>query len=590
MKVLDGGLGAKPPADSSFEVGIDLGTTHSVVAVFEDGKYRVLRNELDRTLVPSVVALAENGELLVGDPAMERMLRRPEQAISRFKPEMGTNTEYKLGTQKLGPVALSAMVLREMKAIAEHALGGPVSRAVITVPAWFREPQRKATIEAGALAGLDVRRVLNEPTAAAIAHGLHQADHEAVTVVLDLGGGTFDVTVLELFEGVVEVLASVGDTHLGGEDFTDALLEYAIDQIGPNTTLRGETKAVLRHRAEGAKRALSAKERVDLELPDPSAQGWQVLSSLGIDRSTFEELNAPRLERVRTCVREALVQAGKAPDEIQEILLVGGATRMPCIHALTEKIFARAPRADVNVDEVVACGAAVQTALLNRDEGVKDFVVTDVTPHSLGIGIVREYRGTEIDGCFDPILHRGTTIPVSRSRTYYTLSAQQSQIEVEVYQGESRKITQNQFLGRLVVDELPTSKDPGYRCDIQVRFSHDANGLLEVEATVPKTDRQVRTIIERQPGRLAKEDRARAIETLQTLKTPPRELLPNRYALERAQRIFENLPPDHKDMLDEPLLRFEAALEDDDPREIKESRRALLRVAEQVGRIVGLEP
>lgn len=585
MKVLDGG--ATPPVGRV--VGIDLGTTHSLVAVFEDGRPRVLVNELGRTLVPSAVAVTEDGHLLVGDPALERLVRRPGDGVARFKPNMGTNTSYRLGAHDLTPVGLSAMILREMRAIAEAALGAPVTRAVVTVPAWFREPQRKATVEAAALAGLEVSRVLNEPTAAAIAHGLHKLDHEAITVVLDLGGGTFDVTVLDLFEGVVEVLASVGDTHLGGEDFTDALLEHALDALGEGVELSSERRAQLRHRAELAKRGLGTKEVVELEIPDPRADGWVAKDTLRIDRSTFDRLNAPRIERVRACVREALVQAGKAASDVDEVLLVGGATRMPSVHALAEEVFARTPRVDADVDEVVVCGAAVQTALLERHEGVRDFVVTDVTPHSLGIAISREYRGTPVDDQFDAILHRGTTIPVSRERSYSTVHARQEAVVLEVYQGEHRRASRNQYLGQLLVDGLPTGRDPEHRYEVRVRFTHDANGLLEVEATVPATDKQVRTVIERQPGQLPEEARRRAVEALEALKTPPRELLPNRYALERAQRVFEGLRPEHKAWLDAPLLRFEAALAEEEPKEITASRLALISATDRICRIVGLE-
>ena len=577
------------PATGGRTVGIDLGTTHSVVAVFENGRPRVLFNELGRALVPSAIAVSEDGTLLVGDPALERLVRRPTDGVARFKPDMGTTRSYQLKEHVLSPVSLSAMILREMRAMAEAALGERISKAVVTVPAWFREPQRRATIEAATLAGLEVPRVLNEPTAAAIAHGLHKSDHEAITVVLDLGGGTFDVTVIELFDGVVEVLASVGDTHLGGEDFTDALLDYTLDLLGKGVELASDRRAQLRHRVETAKRALSHSEAVTLELPDPSEDTWVTKQTHEIDRTTFNSLNAARLERIRSCVHEALVQAGKAPTDVEEILLVGGATRMPCVHQVAEELFGRTPRAKVDVDEVVACGAAVQAALLERELAVKDFVVTDVIPHSLGTAIVREYRGRYVDDQFDVVLHRGTTIPVSRTRSYYPVDARQQHIRIDVYQGERRTASQNEFLGELVVDGLPVSRNRDRPCEVQVRFTHDANGILEIEATVPSIDKQVRTVIEKQPGKLPEKELARALEAMQLLKTPPRELLPNRYALERAQRIFETLRPEHKEWLDEPILRFEAALNDGEPQEIERSRKALVDATNQVSRVAGID-
>ncbi|MEO1335305.1 MAG: Hsp70 family protein, partial [Myxococcota bacterium] len=474
-------------------------------------------------------------------------------------------------------VALSALILRELKTVAENHLQAPVTHAVITVPAWFREPQRAATVEAAQVAGLHIDRVLNEPTAAAIAHGLHQADRESITVVLDLGGGTFDVTILEMFEGVVEVIASVGDTQLGGEDFTDGLVEHLVETHGVD---KFGSAAELRRKVELAKRALTDAESANIITHD---------ETIAVDRATLEAVNQKLLERIRTCITEAMVQAGHSTRQITEVLLVGGATRMPCIHALAESIFERKPLSGIDVDHVVAEGAAVQTALLAKDEAVKDFVVTDVTPHSLGVAVVREHRGTILDDYFSPILHRGTTIPVSRSEPFSTIHHEQDSVTLKVYQGEHRKASFNEHIGQLIVDKLPISKNVEDRCAFQVRFSHDANGLLEVEATVDSTGRKVSTVIERRPGALSEADRDKAIEAMQSLKTPPRELLPNRYALERANRIYSTLRPEHRYVLDDVLLQFEAALERQDPREMEQTRSALNRALDNVAHLTELE-
>lgn len=569
---------SRAPGPTRFEgplLGIDLGTTHSVAAVLETDGPRPLSNSLGRTLVSSAVALGDGDDLLIGDAALERVHRRPGDGVVRFKPDMGSKRTWRIGHRELGPVELSALVLREMKALAEASLQTTVTDAVVTVPAWFQEPQRRATIEAGRLAGLQIRRVLNEPTAAALAHGLHTA-HEARTIlVLDLGGGTFDVTALSMFEGVVEVLASVGDTHLGGEDFTDALLEHVLAGAEPDP----EARALLRARCELAKRSLSREDAVDI----PYAGG-----EIAVRRDTFEALNAPRLERVRHCVTEALMQGRLAPKDIDEVVLVGGATRMPCIHELVKAIFGREPRAGIDVDHIVACGAAVQAALLAKNDAVRDFVVTDVLPHSLGVAYVKFVDDTYLDDRFDPILPRTTTLPASRRETYLTLHQKQDTLHLDVYQGERRIASHNHHLGRLVVERLPTSEEEDHRVPVEVRFSHDTNGLLEVEATVPSTGEVVSSVFERGAD-LSEADRAQALAALAALKIPPQEQLPNRFALERARRLFEMLPHgSERETLDHALSRFEAALVREDVHAPK-ARQAVIETVEMLAKRLGIK-
>ncbi len=562
-------------------VGIDLGTTHSVVAVYEelpDGTRgpRVLTDALGHTLIPSVVAEADDGSLLVGPAARERLTTHASSGIARFKTEMGSPRGTRLGGEELDPVHLSALVLRHLKGLAEQALGVPVEQAVVTIPAWFREPQRQATITAGRLAGLEVRRVLHEPTAAAIAWGLTDTETERTIAVLDLGGGTFDVTLLEVFDGVVEVLATAGDTHLGGEDFTDVLVRRAHEHLG--ITGEGYTpsqRGVLRHRCEQAKRRLSEAIGTEILLPHPHGPDvrWTV------SRAQLDEWLGGHLGRIRACVREALVQGKVRPSDIDDVLLVGGATRTPGVRTVASELFGVPARNDIDPDHVVALGAAVQAALLDKDHGVRDLVVTDITPFSLGTSIVRRYGDQLLHDHFDPVLHRGTTLPATRVAHYTTTHPKQTQVRIGVFQGEKRVASHNERLGEVVLDELPTHEDDSVE-DLTVRFTHDTNGLLQVEATLDSTGATVQVLIQRAGHDLVGTDLDQAVAALDRLKIEPADLLPNRFSLERAHRVYELLDADHKEHLDPVLLAYEAALKDGEPQAIANRRATLDRVVQ----------
>ncbi len=549
-------------------LGIDLGTTHSLIALLEPEGPKVLQNELGDSLIPSAVALDSQGQLLVGAAALERIRRDEKAGLRRFKTEMGTNKTWTLGEHKLSPIALSAMILRELKELAESQLDTEVENAVITVPAWFKEPQRQATMEAAKLAGLKVQRLINEPTAAALAHGLYGKEEELTLLVIDLGGGTFDVTLMDLYEGVAEVRASTGDTHLGGEDFTDTLYKQLLADLKEPGS--GEMWA----RAEQAKRKLQSQDEVTIKGTNGGATT--------ISRGRFEELNASLIERITTSITEVLVQGKARKDRVQKILLVGGATRMGCIEDLVEKIFRKKALKAQDVDQIVAQGAAIQAGLIAGDRSVKDIVLTDVVAHSLGISIIRDWQGQTLSDRFDPLIHRGTTIPTSRKRPYYTVHHQQSMVTIEVYQGERRVASENDLLGTLEVTDLPTSSDPEERCSFEVRFTHDTNGLLEVEATVTDTKQKVSTVIDRGISLLDEQQKAAAVKALNELKIDQRDLLPNKYLLERAQRIFSVLNEQDKNYLDQPLLAFEAALESGDPKTIKELRASLTQLCNQL--------
>ncbi|MEO0605947.1 MAG: Hsp70 family protein [Myxococcota bacterium] len=458
-------------------LGIDLGTTHSLVAVFEDGGPRVLEHDLGSALVPSQVALDDDDHLLVGFPARTLRQRRPERGLARFKPDMGQARDLKLGDTVLNPVTASALVLKELKAAAEARLGFPVQRAVISVPAWFREPQRKATLDAGQLAGFDVQRLINEPTAAALAHGLHADDDMRRVAVLDLGGGTFDVTVIELFEGLVDVRASVGDVHLGGEDATDAIVSW-LTQQGSALSLTPLAFARVRHRAERAKRALSEASVVEIDRSDIDG------GTSRLDRATFAELCAPLLERMRALIGQALVQASLTPADIDDVVLVGGSVRIPAVQDLATRVFGKPPLPLGEVDELVALGAAVQAGLIQGHAALRERLVTDVLTHSLGVSAVRSWQDEVYADRFVPLLGRGTTLPASRASTFQTVHPTQSEVVLHVYEGERRVASENHLLGTLSVPVPAHGEDEDVREALEIRFTHDASGLLEVEATV----------------------------------------------------------------------------------------------------------
>ena len=559
-------------------IGIDLGTTHSVVAVCEGGVPRVLADAEGRTLFPSVVAVDASGATLVGAAARERAVGAA--AAARFKPDMGSERRHDLGARALSPVALSALVLRHVVAVAEEALGARPTRAVISVPAWFGEPQRRATLDAAQLAGLEVLRLVNEPTAAAIAHGLHADDEPRTIAVLDLGGGTFDVTLLESFDGLLDVAASVGDVHLGGEDVTDAVVKLLCEDAGM-ALLDPSLGGRLRVRAERAKRQLSTVDVV--EVPRTELDG----GTTELSRDRLEQACAPLAVRVKRWVRQALMQSGVRPGEVDEVVLVGGAARMPWLAREAEALLGQAPRPLGDVDHLVALGAAVQAALVLDHAAVRERVVTDVLTHSLGVGVVQRWGDQVFDDRFDPVLPRGTTLPASRVESYRAVHPEQTHILLDIYEGEHRDASANTKLGELRIEGLPTGDERG--ASISVRFAHDASGLLEVRATVDATGNEAQLVLERGGTHYRDEERAEALQALERLAVSPRELLPNRYLLERATWVVELLAGPARTELDDLLTGFEAALASEDPQRIERWRTALSERVEAVAAAHGLD-
>lgn len=557
-------------------IGIDLGTTNSLAAVLSDDGPRLIPNALGDVLTPSVVGIDLQDHLLVGRTARELSISSPERCAARFKRYMGTEWQTQLAGRRFNAVELSSLVLKSLKIDAEAMLGSTVDRAVITVPAYFNEHQRKATIYAGQLAGLNVERILNEPTAAAIAYGYQENPDEQTIAVLDLGGGTFDISIVERFQGVLEVRASAGETFLGGEDFTHAMAARIVEQSG-RLFERAEHEAPrmiarLLNECELAKKQLTLLETAVIRIPNDQGEFAECPHTVEITRAQFELWTEPILRRIEMPIRRALGDAQIQKNAIHDVLLVGGATRMPCVKKRALEIFARDPRVGLNPDEAVALGASVQAALIDRATALEDLVVTDVAPFTLGIEVSHTLAGTHRSGYFLPIIHRNTTIPTSRVKRIETVYPNQAHIKIRVFQGENRRVDENVNLGELKLDEIPLG--PAGQ-EVDVRFTYDLNGVLEVEATIVATGRKINHVITKLTHGLAPEDIQKAVLELQLLKTHPREEARHQHLLRWAERMFRELPVRERQHLELLLTGFEDALEMQEPQLIEQHRAEL---------------
>ncbi len=550
----------------SMIIGIDLGTTNSLVSIWRDGEATLIPNALGQVLTPSVVSLDRSGEILVGAAAQERMASHPQHSAAAFKRMMGTSRTVMLGDRPFRPEELSSFVLRALKADAEAYLGVPVHEAVITVPAYFSDAQRKATKVAGELADLQVERVLNEPTAAALAYGLHerQAGRDGKILVFDLGGGTFDVSVIDLFDGVMEVRATAGDNFLGGEDFDAAIMAWFVETTGatlpdpydPDPAARS-VRARLRRAAEQARRRLSTADEAPIALDIDSRTATAVL-----DTAAYQRIAEPLLDRLRQPIARALADSRIRSDDLSHIVLAGGATRMPVVRRLAATLFGRLPLQIIDPDQVVALGAAVQAGLKMRDAALTDVVLTDVAPYTLGIEVVESLGAAGVSaGRLLPVIERNTVVPVSRAQTVTPVRDFQSQVDVRIYQGESRLVKDNIPLGNLTLRLKPRRREEQA---IEVRFTYDVNGLLEVSARSVVDGVAEQIIIEQHAGVLSPEEIRERLAALAHLKLPARAAAKSRLLLARAERVFEESLGTHREQLGRCIARFEAALAEDD--------------------------
>jgi len=506
-------------------IGIDLGTTNSCVAVMVGSEPIVIPNDEGARTTPSVVGFLDNGERKIGAPAKRQAITNPRRTVASIKRFMGMRhseatseiarmpykvvkgdndtTRVDIDSRLYTPQEISAIILQKMKKIAEDYLGETVTEAVITVPAYFNDSQRQATKEAGAIAGLDVKRIVNEPTAAALAYGLDKRDRDMKIAVYDLGGGTFDISILELGGGVFEVKSTNGDTHLGGDDFDQTIIEWlaAEFQRQENMDLRKDPMALqrLKEAAEKAKIELSSSTETEINLPYITAvDGVPKHLVLKLSKSKFEQMTDSLVQRTLEPCRKALQDAGLKPAEIDEVILVGGSTRIPRIQEEVEKFFGKKPNRSVNPDEVVAIGAAVQGAILSGNAGTSGMLLLDVTPLSLGI----ETMGN----IYDVVIEANTTVPTKKSKTYSTASDNQPQVEIHILQGERPMAKDNRSVGRFILDGIPPA--PRGVPQVEVTFDMDANGILSVTAMDKGSGKKQNVRIEASTG-LSKEEIAR---------------------------------------------------------------------------------
>ena len=537
-------------------VGIDLGTTHSLVGAYREDGPVLFPNALGDVLTPSVVSV-DGDRILVGQAARDRLISHPQHTVAAFKRWMGTPRETRLGDRAFRPEDLSALVLRALIADAEAALGEKVEEAVISVPAYFSDAQRKATRAAGEIAGVRVERLINEPTAAALAYGLQNREGEGRFLVFDLGGGTFDVSILECFDNVFEVHASAGDNFLGGEDFLDVLVEAFLADASLNPrALKAAEMAQVRRRMEKLKRELGTGEGTFQAQIGDKQYDWTV------DESRFASLAEPLVQRMRGPIERAMRDARLQPDQLDEIVLVGGASRMPLVSRLVSRMFGRLPLRHINPDQAIALGAVVASGLKRRDAKLEEIILTDVCPYTLGTEVAkRDANGQVQTGFFHPIILRNSTVPVSREDSFSPMHDRQERLTIDIYQGENPLVANNIKLGEIgILLDPRRSRDEN---SVTVRFTYDINGLLQVEVTEHATQRKHELVLEQNPGLLTPEEIRARLAALADLKVHPRDQQENIALLTRAERMYEEYLHE-RDRLQEWIGHFRSALESQD--------------------------
>ncbi|ACD24927.1 molecular chaperone HscC [Clostridium botulinum] len=557
-------------------IGIDLGTTNSLVSHFTEDGPAIIPNRLGDLLTPSVVSIDENEQIYIGKIARERQSVYPDNTVSIFKRSMGSEKVFKLGSKEFLPEELSSFVLRSLKEDAEFYLKEEVVEAIISVPAYFNDAQRKATKRAGELAGLKVERLINEPTAAAIAYGLNQKKDNTKFLVFDLGGGTFDVSILELYKNIMEVRAVAGNNYLGGEDFTEIIENMFINSYKlDKQNLDNKTLSNIRRQAEITKLSFSKEKDVIMKC---KVEEEVLQYSLNLD--DYEKSCQLILKKLRRPIERALSDASIKIREIDSIVLVGGATKLPIIRNFVAKLFGRLPLVHINPDEAVALGAAIQGAMKSRNKAIREIVLTDVCPYTLGTSIsIEKANGNYESGHFYPIIERNTIIPVSKIDRLYTIYDNQNFISVKVLQGESRLSKDNIYLGEI---NVPVPKGKGGEQSIDIRYTYDINGILEVEVTVVSTEFKKRIVIRNNSNSMSDEEVEKRLEELKELKIHPREEEEIKLLLSRGERLYEENIGERREYIAKLLEEFENILDKQDKREAEKAAKELKEVLENI--------
>ena len=547
-------------------IGIDLGTTNSLVAYYGDDGPHIIPNRLGGRLTPSVVSV-EGEHIYVGDVAKERMLTHPEDSAAVFKRTMGTDAKYRLSGRLFRSEELSSFILRSLKEDAEAFLGEEITEAVISVPAYFNDARRKATKHAGELAGLKVERIISEPTAAAVAYGLYEMQDDAKVLVFDLGGGTFDVSILELSGTILEVRAVAGDNYLGGEDFTAVIEDMWYKKADVDRdSLDEKTLRHVHKQAENCKLSIDKERTVNMKCIIADEE-----KEVQIRLDEFENNCEELLERIRIPVRKSLSDAKLKLSEIDKVVMVGGATRLPLVRRLVGRLFRSLPDTTVNPDEAIAIGAAIQAAMKERRESIREVILTDVCPFTLSteVSIEREGGGFE-SGHVCPIIERNTVIPASRTETLYPLYDNQKSIRVKVLQGESRFAENNLNLGELEIP-LPIKRKKDEN-SVDVTYTYDVNSILEVQVRVNLTGVVTKQILKGRDVDMTDEEIAARMEELAYLKIPPREQEKNKLLLVKGERLYEENFGEDRQVIEHYIRKFEQALNSQDPKRIDAAR------------------
>ena len=557
-------------------IGIDLGTTNCLAAYFSEEEPKLIPNKQGEYLTPSIISVDEEDQLYIGATARERKVKYPEQTVEVFKRSMGTEKQFLMGRRKMDAVTLSSIMLKSLKEDAERFLEQPVTEAIISVPAYFNELQRKATKQAGELAGLEVKRIINEPTAAALAYGVGKKDLDQVVLVFDLGGGTFDVSILEFCDGIVEVHAIAGDNYIGGEDFTQILVELFCKKAGCDMEkLSTKELAHIRNQCEAAKKEFSDRDTVSIVCNlDGTAYNAQ------ITMTAYEKACQKLLERMKEPIERSLRDSSFKMSDIDDIILVGGGTKLRIVKRFIIKLFGRFPNMSVNPDEAVALGAAIQCAMSQRNEVLKEVVLTDVCPFTLGTSVLRKGIGKINDQLlFYPIIERNTVIPVSRTETFYTAEDNQTRITVDILQGESRFPKNNLLLGTVHMRVPPA---PAGEEAISITYTYDVNALLEVKVKVESTGQEKTVILQQSALKLSEEEARSRMQELDYLKVLPWEQEINKQVIFRGERLYEESLGDTRQYIQDLMSRFDAVLAGQDQKKIDSFRKELVQIFDEL--------
>ena len=557
-------------------IGIDLGTTNSLAAVWRDGKSELIPNGLGEYLTPSVVSVDDDGSILVGAAARDRLISHPEYTAAGFKRSMGTSRRYELGGRFFTAEDLSSFVLRRLREDAEAYLGETVDEAVVSVPAYFAEAQRAATKRAGALAGLTVERLVNEPSAAAVAGHIGEGDEEKVCLVFDFGGGTLDVSLVERFENVVSVTAVSGDNYLGGRDFDELIARGFCQDCGLNfDSLSRQRQETLRRQAETCKMALTAQEPVIMAVSDD-----EISASLALTHEWVIRKSSSLFQRMLVPVRRVFMDAGVGADELDELVMVGGSSHMPSVRRYIARALDREPAAGARPDTAIAVGAGICSGMKVRASGLRELILTDVCPFTLGVNVLN--RAEESRDLMSPIIERNSVLPTSKEGTYYTARDNQRSLDVKVYQGENRYCDDNTYLGHVEIAVPPAPRGEQY---VRVRFTYDINGLLEVD--VVAKDGQSGRLVLQGAGMTAEEVEER-LKELEALKMHPRDQEGPRTLIARGERLYSMLVGNMRDQVAYMLDWYQMQLSSQESLRVAKASRRVAAFFDQAEAYIGV--